>query len=867
MAANHVGAVAMAPCVFGTCSLALGAGFSLVPVGSTGPHAITGQEIRLPAGAATLTLEIRIFDWDPNHDGNPTLYACQAQIHSAGYTSGTSGSLSAGRQLCVTNADCPAGHNCLPFGVCDMSNHVFIDASHPNYVFSGVNEVHAVDFSIANVRYGAVVDPPAGAVLDTGAAKYVGTLRLDVSPDARGTFTVGFIGFENGDGSFVMLGPGIVEFAAPLVPALITIVHDDCNVNGVHDALDISGGTSRDCNGSGVPDECENDCNGNGWEDSCDLSAGCSDDCNGNGTPDECEEDCNHNGAADACDIAGGASADANGDGVPDECQQGPPGDCNDNGVPDWIDIGGGASNDCNFNGIPDECEAGRGAGDCNHNGIPDGCESDCNANGTPDACDISAGTSLDVNGNGVPDECVTTVAWTPVHASRGYYINGRSIVLPAGGARITLDASITGWDLDRNGNPLLIGYQLILESSGFTSGSSGSLGPAQLACTSDDDCRDSSLCISGICDNRAIAFIDISRADFPLSGHGPIAVVDVSQPNFRMGVATSGPGAAADDGRTKYAATLILDASTSATGTFTIGFQPEPEPDTDGTFLMAFEPQNWGWIVYPPIGAMLPATITIVDDCNANGTPDQTDISGGASQDCDGNGFPDECDMTLAPHPDCNNNGVYDGCESQADCNQNGTRDFCDLADATSEDANGNGVPDECESEAPHALAKGGRHVEIEPAAGTQAVALRVTSPNHACLSKYVTIMGGVGRLSSTPDYRTPQEWGRILVTGAEITPAAMYDVAAELGDGVVSTVARATTGRWGNVVAPDNVVNFQDIGAIVQRFKGDHCAVPTALADIYPAVPDGLVNFLDINAAVGAFKGLAYPFGQPCP
>jgi parallel beta-helix repeat protein len=64
------------------------------------------------------------------------------------------------------------------------------------------------------------------------------------------------------------------------------------------------------------------DCNGNGVPDECDIDAG-ADDCNENGVPDECElfdNDCNFNGIVDECDIADGTSDDLDMDGVPDEC-------------------------------------------------------------------------------------------------------------------------------------------------------------------------------------------------------------------------------------------------------------------------------------------------------------------------------------------------------------------------------------------------------------------------------------------------------------------------------------------------------------------------------------------------------------------
>ncbi len=97
-----------------------------------------------------------------------------------------------------------------------------------------------------------------------------------------------------------------------------------------------------DCNGNGIPDNCDIDCSIPG----CDVYPDCggSIDCNENGTPDECED-----GGADDCD----------GDGISDLCALylGIAEDCNDNGLPDNCDIAAGTSPDCNENGIPDECD------------------------------------------------------------------------------------------------------------------------------------------------------------------------------------------------------------------------------------------------------------------------------------------------------------------------------------------------------------------------------------------------------------------------------------------------------------------------------------------------------------------------------
>ncbi|MEM7309922.1 MAG: PQQ-dependent sugar dehydrogenase [Planctomycetota bacterium] len=63
---------------------------------------------------------------------------------------------------------------------------------------------------------------------------------------------------------------------------------NDCNFNGVDDAVDIAQGTSLDANLNGRPDECEADCNGNGIHDLLDVVSGLSADVNQDGIPDEC---------------------------------------------------------------------------------------------------------------------------------------------------------------------------------------------------------------------------------------------------------------------------------------------------------------------------------------------------------------------------------------------------------------------------------------------------------------------------------------------------------------------------------------------------------------------------------------------------
>ncbi len=233
----------------------------------------------------------------------------------------------------------------------------------------------------------------------------------------------------------------------------------DCNRNCRLDSVDIAGGTSRDCNLNGNPDECDinpsypvygqtRDCTGQPWSEPSGgwshytRHGGGSLDSNSNGTPDDCEPalDCNGNKMLDACELSCtpgpvckipptgcglgpdlGGPAGCTPDGILDDCQA----DCNGNRIHDRCDIAAGTSLDVGLNGIPDECEV-----DCDGNGTPDAYEiilvpdrdcypgtpdgildlcqvhPDCNTNGLTDACDILHGTSRDCQPNGIPDSC-----------------------------------------------------------------------------------------------------------------------------------------------------------------------------------------------------------------------------------------------------------------------------------------------------------------------------------------------------------------------------------------------------------------------------------------------------------------------------
>ncbi|HUU94503.1 MAG TPA: FG-GAP repeat protein [Phycisphaerae bacterium] len=61
-------------------------------------------------------------------------------------------------------------------------------------------------------------------------------------------------------------------------------------------------------------------------------------------------------------------------------------------------------------------------------------------------------------------------------------------------------------------------------------------------------------------------------------------------------------------------------------------------------------------------------AYVFATPDCNANGLPDDCDITAGTSADCQLNGAPDECDIAAGISDDANTNGIPDECEPGLD-------------------------------------------------------------------------------------------------------------------------------------------------------------------------------------------------------
>lgn len=223
----------------------------------------------------TVEAEIFVSDWTTDDE---RLLLFQVGVSRTSFISGTTGIITpagwdspltlADEIGCADDSDCPAE---FPFchlifadsGVCEGLNHdpaqgVFIDQDRADWVFFDSNSgspfpsIAAVDLGPGPVlRYAAVLFPFTNAQVYSPPPKYCGTLRLEVSKDASGTFSFEFdpVASKLADHHDIPI--------MPLTFVDLTIEIDPCG-NGMIDAAEAcDDGIS---NSDTLPDACRDDC-------------------------------------------------------------------------------------------------------------------------------------------------------------------------------------------------------------------------------------------------------------------------------------------------------------------------------------------------------------------------------------------------------------------------------------------------------------------------------------------------------------------------------------------------------------------------------------------------------------------------------
>lgn len=231
---------------------------ALVPVSASGPHTIVGNEIILYGADQTVTLEIRMSDWDP-----VGLKAYEVDFDATGSTSGDAGMLMPFGwddpdigTFCRDDLDCTEGQVCwnpwgMSYGVCAGPNHhpedgAFIDEDRTDYVFHGIATIPLLDMhtwdhlSGTGFRLGAILQFPSYVPVYTPPPKYGATLTLVVPPEAAGTFTM-----ELRPSTFLILSTLVIVYPE-LTAALITVNPAVCG-NDICDSGEDASSCPDDC--------------------------------------------------------------------------------------------------------------------------------------------------------------------------------------------------------------------------------------------------------------------------------------------------------------------------------------------------------------------------------------------------------------------------------------------------------------------------------------------------------------------------------------------------------------------------------------------------------------------------------------------
>lgn len=338
-------------------SFAVGPNMSLLPVSSTGPFVIIGNEIRTVPGA-TISMEFYISDW-AGVPGHPQLLGIQATIDPAGYLGANAQPANPGADLipvgyalpdpaggnrpqglftvlnvCSLNGRECSGSCALAEGFCVMNPRWVCGSCAPHAVASWDS---LAEYSVGCVcQTGGVADP------DDLNREYFGTLRLVIPANASGTYTVAINPDPYAtlflDGFFI--STGIRTFT----PTKITVGAGACCMPGGSCSVlsatdcDLMGGTMSgdfDCGGDPdgdlVPSACDpcpldtlDDQDGDGL---CDSVDGCPLDPNKT-DPGICgcgvsDGDSDFDTVPDCLDLCAGLddTVDSDGDAVPD-CAQ-----------------------------------------------------------------------------------------------------------------------------------------------------------------------------------------------------------------------------------------------------------------------------------------------------------------------------------------------------------------------------------------------------------------------------------------------------------------------------------------------------------------------------------------------------------------
>lgn len=175
---------------------------------------------------------------------------------------------------------------------------------------------------------------------------------------------------------------------------------------------------------------------------------------------------------------------------------------------------------------------------------------------------------------------CSPELEWVPVSANVDHSIRSGEIIIPPGDSQVVLDLVVRRWNPDQ-----VSSVRARVDSAGYTNGSTTALSPLSTP------------------DASAGAFIDTDRTDYVFTGLGSTTKVDTASIDYSWSATLiPPPDGVTDPEEGRYVGSLVLEIPADAEGTFTIGFDADPNE----TFLL----DDSGAKLADPV--LLPVTITI---------------------------------------------------------------------------------------------------------------------------------------------------------------------------------------------------------------------------------------------------------------
>lgn len=109
-------------------------------------------------------------------------------------------------------------------------------------------------------------------------------------------------------------------------------------------------------------------------------------------------------------------------------------------------------------------------------------------------------------------------------------------------------------------------------------------------------------------------------------------------------------------------------------------------------------------------------------------------------------------------------------------------------------------------------------------------------------------------------------QDWsalGLVHFYGDVVVPQSTYDMSVcSSATGPCSATLRVVTAKFGDIVAPVNNVNFQDVNSVVVKFQGGGTGPSKTRTKLANSTPDPAspINFQEVSACVSGFQGKAF-------